>query len=193
MKGKIYIGAEDIEDISNLYKLSKEIIEDEDTVIAYKIIGGAKKFSDKIIGFNIYNYARQYIIETIDDNNNCVYKYPFNKYNDNVYISISKTRNIMVACYPSDKMIYKQLDIAGSNFIENKKRTRVIRLRMPQDILNKKIDIIENHGSKIKNIKTKFSNFKIAKDDPERYIEAIITYQSKEHNFSEINNLLNIK
>ena len=41
MKGKIYIGAEDIEDISNLYKLSKEIIEDGDPVIAYKIIGGA--------------------------------------------------------------------------------------------------------------------------------------------------------
>ena len=76
--------------------------------------------------------------------------------------------------------------------IKNKKRTRVIRLHTTQDTLNKKIDIIEDHGGKIKDIKTKFSNFKISKDD-QRYIKAIIIYQAKGSNFSEINNLLQIK
>lgn len=77
--------------------------------------------------------------------------------------------------------------------IKNKKRTRVIRLHTTQDTLNKKIDIIEDHGGKIKDIKTKFSNFKISKDDDQRYIKAIVIYQAKESNFSEINNLLQIK
>ena len=111
-------------------------------------------------------------------------------YNDCIEVlNTTKNDNLMVY-----RCVYDEYDEKHNkeiSKIKNKKHTKVIRLRMPQDILNKKIDIIENHGGKIKNIKTKFNNDHKAVGI--FYIDAIITYQAKEPNFSEINKLLDIK
>lgn len=111
------------------------------------------------------------------------------------YISIYNNIRVSISNRPKrDKTmaywcIYDNAGINKNN--ENKKRTRVIRLCVSQDTLNKKIDIIENHGGKIKDIKTEFNNDHKAVGI--FYIDAIITYQAKEPNFSEINKLLDIK